>query len=158
MLIDYNFKNFDCILSSVINNCKHFEFMLRSLINNYKRSSRLWLLFLLLKAPECIIYTSPPHTGLAADVGTLQRLPKIIGSQSLVYDLCLTCRKLPADEALSCGLVSKVLPDREATIKAAVACASLIAAKSPVAVQATKRTLIHSRDHSVAESLEFVVG
>jgi delta(3,5)-delta(2,4)-dienoyl-CoA isomerase len=51
--------------------------------------------------------------GLAADVGTLQRLPKVIGSQSLVSDLCLTARKLPAEEALRCGLVSAVYDTRE---------------------------------------------
>jgi enoyl-CoA hydratase/carnithine racemase len=51
--------------------------------------------------------------GLTADVGTLQRLPKVIGSQSLVSDLCLTARKLPAEEALRCGLVSAVYDTRE---------------------------------------------
>jgi len=39
--------------------------------------------------------------GLAADVGTLQRLPKVIGSDSLVRELCLTARKMFADEALT---------------------------------------------------------
>ena len=52
--------------------------------------------------------------GLAADVGTLQRLPKCIGSQSLVRELCYTGRRMRADEALRCGLVSHVLPAREA--------------------------------------------
>lgn len=51
--------------------------------------------------------------GMAADVGTLQRLPKVIGSDSLVRELCYTGRKLLADEALSCGLVSKVFDDKE---------------------------------------------
>ena len=51
--------------------------------------------------------------GLAADVGTLQRLPKVIGSQSLVRDLCFTARKMFSDEALSSGLVSKVFDDKE---------------------------------------------
>lgn len=82
----------------------------------------------------------------------------MIGSQSLVYELCLTCRQLPADEALACGLVSRVLPDKEATLQAAVDCAKLIAANSPVASQATKMTLVHARDHSVQEGLEYVVS
>jgi delta(3,5)-delta(2,4)-dienoyl-CoA isomerase len=51
--------------------------------------------------------------GLAADVGTLQRLPKIIGSQSLVRDLCFTARKFMSDEALSSGLVSRVYNDKD---------------------------------------------
>lgn len=46
--------------------------------------------------------------GMAADVGTLQRLPKVIGSQSLVRELCFTARKMQSDEAEKCGLISKV--------------------------------------------------
>lgn len=54
---------------------------------------------------------------MAADVGTLQRLPKIIGSDSLVRELCYTCRKLEAAEALSCGLVSKVFDNKERLVE-----------------------------------------
>ena len=54
--------------------------------------------------------------GIAADVGTLQRLPKIIGSQSLVNELCLTARKLHSDEAEKIGLVSRVYPSRCALV------------------------------------------
>lgn len=46
--------------------------------------------------------------GLAADVGALQRLPKIIGNQSLVRELCFTGRNVDSTEALSCGLVGRV--------------------------------------------------
>ena len=42
--------------------------------------------------------------GLAADVGTLARLPKVIGSASLVSELALTARTMGAAEALACGL------------------------------------------------------
>jgi len=92
--------------------------------------------------------------GLAADVGTLQRLPKVIGSQSLVSELCLTGRRLPAPEALSCGLLSGPLqPHREALLAAAQAMAADMAAKSPVAVQGTKVNLVYSRDHTTAEGL-----
>jgi len=45
--------------------------------------------------------------GLAADVGTLQRFPRVVGNDSLTRELCYTARKMAADEALSCGLVSK---------------------------------------------------
>lgn len=51
--------------------------------------------------------------GMAADVGVLQRLPKVIGSESLVRELCYTARKLESNEALSCGLVSKVFENKE---------------------------------------------
>lgn len=46
--------------------------------------------------------------GMAADVGTLQRLPKIIGNQGLVREWCFTGRKIDSKEALASGLVSKV--------------------------------------------------
>lgn len=94
--------------------------------------------------------------GLAADVGTLQRLPKIIGSRSLVSDLCLTARKMYSSESLSSGLVSRVFPDNAAMMSAAVNTAADIAAMSPVAVQCTKLALLHARDHSVQESLDFI--
>merc|ERR1719354_210055 len=50
--------------------------------------------------------------GLAADLGSLQRLTKIIGNDSLVRELCYTGRRMAADEAKQCGLVSKVYDDK----------------------------------------------
>ncbi|XP_063060428.1 delta(3,5)-Delta(2,4)-dienoyl-CoA isomerase, mitochondrial [Engraulis encrasicolus] len=94
--------------------------------------------------------------GLAADVGTLQRLPKVIGSRSLVNELALTARKMYSDEAKTCGLVSRVLPDKESMMTAAMELAEEIAGRSPVAVQGTKMNLIYSRDHSVAEGLNYM--
>ncbi|XP_036412190.1 delta(3,5)-Delta(2,4)-dienoyl-CoA isomerase, mitochondrial-like isoform X2 [Colossoma macropomum] len=92
--------------------------------------------------------------GLAADVGTLQRLPKVIGSQSLVNELALTARKMYADEAKSCGLVSRMFPDKETLMAGALEIAVEIASRSPVAVQGTKINLLYARDHSVREGLE----
>ena len=94
--------------------------------------------------------------GMAADVGTLQRLPKVVGSESLVRELALTARQMFADEAHRCGLVSRVLPDRESLLAAALDVAGMIAARSPVAVQGTKHQLIYARDHSVKEALEYI--
>ncbi|KAE8294919.1 Delta(3,5)-Delta(2,4)-dienoyl-CoA isomerase, mitochondrial [Larimichthys crocea] len=94
--------------------------------------------------------------GLAADVGTLQRLPKVIGSRSLVNELALTARKMFADEARSSGLVSRVFADKEAMMAGALEMAGEIAARSPVAVQGTKINLIYSRDHSVTEGLDYM--
>ena len=160
--------------------------------------------------------------GLAADVGTLQRLPRVIGSQSLVRELALTGRRMEADgeelmlfvgywgfkkrgggyvsgcflrwspgrtcaclsvclsvcvclsclvclsvgrsvfvrayltrnlmvylfrlpEALECGLVSHVYSTKEELYSAALQMAATIAAKSPVAVAGTKRSLNYSQ-------------
>ena len=94
--------------------------------------------------------------GLAADVGTLQRLPKILGSQSLVSELCLTARKMKAEEAEKVGLVSAVYETREEMMAGALEMAKSIASKSPVAVQGTKQSLIYSREHSTEEGLDHV--
>lgn len=90
--------------------------------------------------------------GMAADIGTLSRLPKIVGSSSWVKDVCLSARYFDAAEALSVGFVSQVYDSKAASIAAALKLAELIASKSPVAVQGTKELLNHARDHTVADS------
>ncbi|XP_072126033.1 delta(3,5)-Delta(2,4)-dienoyl-CoA isomerase, mitochondrial isoform X1 [Mobula birostris] len=94
--------------------------------------------------------------GMAADVGTLQRLPKVIGNASLVSELVYTARKMMADEAVRCGLVSRVFKDKEAMLDGAFDLASEISSKSPLAVQGTKLNMIYSRDHSVKEGLDYI--
>ncbi|XP_072346326.1 delta(3,5)-Delta(2,4)-dienoyl-CoA isomerase, mitochondrial isoform X1 [Scyliorhinus torazame] len=94
--------------------------------------------------------------GMAADVGTLQRLPKVIGNASLVSELVYTARMMMADEALSCGLVSRLFEDKEAMLDGAFEMASEIASKSPVGVQGAKMNLIYSRDHSVKDGLNYI--
>ncbi|KAI7861886.1 ClpP/crotonase-like domain-containing protein [Spinellus fusiger] len=95
------------------------------------------------------------NIGIAADVGTLQRLPKVIGNNSLVRELCFTARKMYAPEALACGFVNKVLNTQEELIEESFKIARLIASKSPVAVVGTKHILNYSRDHTVAEGLAY---
>jgi len=93
--------------------------------------------------------------GLAADVGTLTRLPKIVGSYSWVKDITLTARTFDAEEALRQGFVSQVLDSKKLAVDAGMNLAALIATKSPVAVLGTKELLNHARDHTVAESLRY---
>lgn len=93
--------------------------------------------------------------GLAADVGTLQRLPKVVASDSWVREICYTARNVPAAEAEKFGLVSRVLADRASMEAEAVAMATRIAGMSPVAVQGTKINLNYSRGRTVAEGLEY---
>ncbi|PVU98842.1 hypothetical protein BB559_001238 [Furculomyces boomerangus] len=93
--------------------------------------------------------------GMAADVGTLQRLPKVVGNDSWVRELAFTARRAYADEALQFGLVSKILKNKEETVNAAIKLASDIAEKSPVAVVSSKHILNYSRDHTVQEGLEY---
>jgi len=94
--------------------------------------------------------------GMAADVGTLQRLPKIIGSQSLVRELAYTARKMHAPEALKIGFVSEVFDDQKSLLEKSLDIAKQIASKSPVAVQGTKLSLNYSRDHTVEEGLNHI--
>ena len=94
--------------------------------------------------------------GMAADVGTLQRLPKVIGSQSLVRELCFTARKMQSAEAEKCGLVSRVFDTREEMVAEAIKIAETIASKSPVAVQTTKRNLVYSLDHTNQDGLDHI--
>lgn len=85
--------------------------------------------------------------GLAADIGTLARLPKLTGNQSLVHELAYSTRPFSAAEAKELGLVSKVVDGgRQEVLGAALALAKTIAEKSPVAVMGTKRLLLNSRD------------
>jgi Delta3,5-Delta2,4-dienoyl-CoA isomerase len=94
--------------------------------------------------------------GLAADIGTLARTPKITASASHLRELAYTARAFGAAEALRLGLVSRVVDGgREQVRDAALDVACVIAAKSPVAVAGTKRLLLHARDHPVGESLEY---
>ncbi|KAG0020303.1 putative enoyl CoA hydratase [Entomortierella chlamydospora] len=93
--------------------------------------------------------------GLAADVGTLQRLPKVVGNISWVRELCFTGRNFDANEALEYGFISKLFPDPAKVLSEALATAAFIAEKSPVAAQGTKHILNFSRDHTVQEGLDY---
>ncbi|KAL4762412.1 enoyl-CoA hydratase/isomerase family protein [Aspergillus foveolatus] len=93
--------------------------------------------------------------GLAADVGTLSRLPKIVGNYGWVKDVALSARLFGAEEALSVGFVSRVFESKEEAVKGAIELAALIASKSPVAVQGTKELLNWSRDHTVQDGLRY---
>ncbi|KAH8825146.1 Delta2-dienoyl-CoA-isomerase, partial [Flagelloscypha sp. PMI_526] len=95
--------------------------------------------------------------GLCADVGSLAFLPKIGGNQSLLRELAYTGRSFSAQEALAAGFLSKVVDGgRDEVIAAAFQVAEVIASKSPVPIVGTKRVLLHSRDHTVADNLEYV--
>jgi Delta3,5-Delta2,4-dienoyl-CoA isomerase len=93
--------------------------------------------------------------GLAADIGTLTRLPKVVGNFSWIKEVALSARIFGAEEAFRVGFVSQVLETKEKAIEAALKMAQLLASKSPVAVQGTKELLNHARDHTVADSLRY---
>lgn len=93
--------------------------------------------------------------GLAADIGTLTRMPKVVGNFSWVKDVALSARIFGAEEALRVGFVSQVKETKAKALEAAMDIAALLATKSPVAVQGTKELLNHARDNTVASSLRY---
>ena len=109
----------------------------------------------------CIRYATPQtffciqeiNIGMVADVGTLQRLPKLI-PLAVVKELAYTGRRLPAERALQYGLVNAIFDTPEAMVEAALQCAAEIAAKPPVAIWGTKQAIHYARDHSVDDALK----
>ncbi|MGX5661261.1 enoyl-CoA hydratase-related protein [Diaphorobacter nitroreducens] len=92
------------------------------------------------------------NIGMVADVGSLQRLPKLM-PLGLLNELAYTGRRLPAERALECGLVTQLFDSHEALVAGALACANEIATKPPVAVWGTKQAVRYARDHGVHDSL-----
>lgn len=93
--------------------------------------------------------------GIAADIGTLSRLPHSVGSLSWAKDIALSARVFGADEAFRQGLVSAVYKDKTEAVDEALKLATLIASKSPVAVLGTKEIMNYSRDRTVEEGLRY---
>jgi enoyl-CoA hydratase len=93
------------------------------------------------------------NIGMVADVGTLQRLPKLV-PLGIVKELAYTGRRLGAQKALGYGLVNEVFDNAQAMLEAALQCAREIAAKPPVAIWGTKQVIHYTRDHSVDDSLK----
>ena len=93
--------------------------------------------------------------GMVADVGTLQRLPRLIG-QGMARELAYTGRVFGAQEARDMGLVNRVFASREALYAGVQEIAASIAAKSPLSIRGTKEMLNYARDHSVADSLNYI--
>jgi len=93
--------------------------------------------------------------GIAADIGTLTRLPHSVGNHSWAKEICLSARVFGSDEALTHGLVSRVCEDKKGAVEQGLELARLIASKSPVAVQGTKELINYSRDRPIADGLNY---
>jgi enoyl-CoA hydratase len=93
--------------------------------------------------------------GLVADVGTLQRLPAIVGPGQ-VAEMVYSGRDIDAERALRIGLVNDVYPDADSTLSAATELADTIAANSPLVVQGAKKVLRAGEGRTVAEGLDYV--
>jgi Delta3,5-Delta2,4-dienoyl-CoA isomerase len=108
-----------------------------------------------LASADAIFSVRETRVAIVADLGSLQRLPRIVAKGHLA-ELAYTGKDIPAERAAQIGLVNDVLPDAESTLKAAQALAAEIAANSPLAVQGTKAVLKACEDKSVSDGLDYV--
>lgn len=93
------------------------------------------------------------HIGMAADLGVLQRLPKIV-PPAVAREMAYTGERLGAERALAVGLVNAVRPDAAAALEHAMQMAASIAAKSPLAVAGSKLAINYAVDHPTADALQ----
>ena len=93
--------------------------------------------------------------GMTADVGTLQRLPRLVG-EGITRELVYTGRTFDAAEARSIGLVNRVFDSREALVAGVREIAATITAKSPLSIRGTKEMITYAREHSVADGLNYI--
>jgi enoyl-CoA hydratase len=97
------------------------------------------------------------NIGMTADVGTLQRMPKLV-PEGIVRELAYTGRRWSAAEAKAAGFVNEVFPDHDALVAGVLAIAEEIATKSPMAIWGTKQTMHYTRDHRVDDGLEYIAN
>ncbi len=97
------------------------------------------------------------NIAMTADVGTLQRLPKLI-PEGVARELAYTGRRMPAQRAAELGLVNEVFVDQHTMLSAVHEIAAEIASKSPLAIHGTKEMINYTRDHSVADSLKYIAA
>jgi enoyl-CoA hydratase len=110
-----------------------------------------------LASVDAIFSVRETKVAIVADLGSLQRLPAIIG-QGHVAELAYTGKDITADRAAQIGLVNLVAADHEGVVREARALAREIAANSPLAVQGTKAVLAAGEGRSVAEGLDYVAA
>ena len=94
------------------------------------------------------------NTGIMADVGALQRLPKIL-PEPVVKEMAFLGGTLHAEEAVRHGFLARLANTPDAAIELAMTAADQVREKAPVAIAGTKAALRWARDHSVADSLEW---
>ncbi|MGI9602986.1 MAG: crotonase/enoyl-CoA hydratase family protein [Acidimicrobiales bacterium] len=95
------------------------------------------------------------NIGMTADVGTLQRLPKLV-PEGVVRELAYTGRRMTAQRAYEVGLVNEVFETHDDLVNGVLDIAGEIATKSPLAVWGSKEMITYSRDHSTADALNYI--
>ncbi len=109
-----------------------------------------------LAAPDTVFRIEEINIGMMADVGTLQRLPKLI-PEGVARQLAYTGETLTAERAERLGLVNEILPDHDALRARAMEMAQTIASKAPLAVAGSKHAMNYARDHATADALSYAM-
>lgn len=97
------------------------------------------------------------NIGMTADVGTLQRLPKLI-PEGIVRELAYTGDRMSAERAKDVGLVNEIYPDHQSLVDGVLDIAVRIASRSPLAVHGSKEMINYTRDHSTADALQYMAA
>ena len=95
------------------------------------------------------------NIGMTADVGTFPRITKLI-PEGIARELAYTGRRMSAEEAKDIGLVNAVFDTHEELLAGVMEIAHEITKKAPIAIYGSKRLITYSRDHSTADSLDYI--
>ncbi len=95
------------------------------------------------------------NIGMTADVGTFPRITKLI-PEGIARELAYTGRRMGAEEAQNIGLVNAVFDTHEELLAGVMEIAREITKKAPIAIYGSKRLITYSRDHSTADSLDYI--
>ncbi|MEO1480881.1 MAG: crotonase/enoyl-CoA hydratase family protein [Myxococcota bacterium] len=104
---------------------------------------------------DAFICIEETNIAMTADVGTFPRLVKLI-PEGVCRELAYTGRRMTADEAKAVGLVNEVFEDQATMLEEVNKVARTIASKAPLAVHGCKRVITHARDHSTADTLDYI--
>ncbi len=104
---------------------------------------------------EAFFTIQETNIAMTADVGTFPRLTHLI-PDGIVRELAYTGRAMSADEALRWGLVNAVYDTHEDMLESVLKLAHSIATKAPMAIYGCKKMIQYSKDHTVADTLDYV--
>jgi enoyl-CoA hydratase len=100
---------------------------------------------------------SETKVAIVADVGSLQRLPLIIG-QGATREMAFTGKEIDAAKALRIGLVSDLFDDEAALIDAVKKTAEEIAKNAPLVVKGVKDVLGFGQGKPIGDGLAYVAA
>ena len=103
-------------------------------------------------AEDAVFSVREIDVGMTADLGTLQRLPRLIG-EGMARELVYTGRNFDGREARDMLLVNRCYDDHGTLMAGARELAATIAAKSPLSVRGAKEMITYARDHSIGDGL-----